>query len=248
MLPSFRTRWGAFDLLPMIGLALGLVARPVVAQVGYPPGHSPYHDIPKGHTITALGEYLGGDGGRFGIAPHKGALFGFRYDIRSASALEMGLGFARGNLDRLIVDPFVKLADRVTGPVKQTVSFAEFDLQFNLTGGKTWHRLAPFIGAGVGLTFASGTAADTSGFKFGHKVYLAPSAGFRFFITNRLHLRGEARLTFWKLKYPTSFEQEPPLEPGNPPLTSNAVITDGRVSEWNATPWLQAGLGYSFSP
>jgi hypothetical protein len=224
------------------------VARPLAGQVGHPPGHSPYRDIPKGHSVTLLVGYLGGDGGRFAIAPHAGALFGFRYDIRTASALEMGLGFAHGNLDRLIVDPFVRVADRVSGPVEQSVSLAEFDLQFNLTGGKTWHRLAPFVGAGVGVTFASGIAADSSGFKFGHKIYLVPNAGFRFFITDRLHLRGEGRIAFWKLKYPPSFEQEPRLEPGNPPVSSNAVITDGRTSEWNATPWLQAGLSYSFSP
>jgi len=244
----FRPRLRALAVLGVAVVGFGSIVRPLAGQVGHPPGHSPYRDIPKGHSVTPLVGYLGGDGGRFGIAPHAGALFGFRYDIRTASALEMGLGFAHGSLDRLIVDPFVRVADRVSGPVNQSVSFAEFDLQFNLTGGKTWHRLAPFVGAGVGFTFASGTDADTSGFQFGHKLYLAPSAGFRFFITDRLHLRGEGRLAFWKLKYPRSFEQEPTEEPGNPPLTSNAVITDGRTSEWNATPWLQAGLSYSFSP
>jgi hypothetical protein len=243
-----RPRRRGLDTLGMAVLTLGLVVQPLAGQVGHPPGHSPYRDITKGHAVTALGVYLGGDGGRFGIAPHHGAMFGVRYDIRSGNTLGMALGFARGDLDRLIVDPFVRVADRVSGPVKQTVSLAEFDLQFNLTGGKTWHRLAPFVGAGVGATFASGTPADSSGFKFGHKIYLVPSTGFRFFITDRLHLRGEARLAFWKLKYPTTFEQEPTLEPGNPPLTSNAVITDGRTSEWNATPWIQAGLSYSFSP
>jgi hypothetical protein len=248
-MPAFsRPRPRTLELLGVAVVAFGFMVRPLAGQVGHPPGHSPYRDIPKGHSVTPLVGYLGGDGGRFGIAPHEGALFGFRYDIRTASALEMGLGFAHGNFDRLIVDPFVRVADRVSGPVKQTVSFAEFDLQFNVTGGKTWHRLAPFVGAGVGLTFASGTDADSSGFKFGHKIYLAPSAGFRFFLTDRLHLRGEARVAFWKLKYPTTFEQEPTLEPGNPPATSNAVITDGRTSEWNATSWLQAGLSYSFSP
>jgi hypothetical protein len=247
MVPSPKMRSGALGVLGMVALALGLVVRPLAGQVGHPPEHSPYHDIPKGHTITPLGGYLGGDGGRFGIAPHEGGLFGIRYDIRTASALEMGLGFARANLDRLIVDPFVRVADRVSGPVKQTVSFAEFDLQFNLTGGKTWHRLAPFVGAGVGLTFAEGTPADTSDFKFGHKIYVVPSVGFRFFLTDRLHLRGEARAAFWKLKYPTTFQQDPADEPGTPP-GANAVITDGRTSEWNATPWFQAGLSYSFSP
>jgi hypothetical protein len=70
----------------------------------------------------------------------------------------------------------------------------------------------------------------------------------RIFLTRRLHLRGEARATFWKIKYPASFQQEPPLQPGIPPDNSNAVIPDNRVSEWTATPWLQVGLGYSFSP
>jgi hypothetical protein len=216
------------------------------AQVGHAPGSSPYHDIYKGHSVTPLFGHIGGDGGRFGIAPHSGASYGIHYDIRSGSTVQMGLGFARANLDRLIVDPFVAVADRVSGPVKQTVSFAEVSLQFNVTGGKSWHSLAPFVATSVGLTFPSGTAADTSGFKLGKKIYLAPAVGTRIFVTSRLHLRAEARAMFWKLKYPTSFQQEPPLEPGsieNP----NAVIPDGRTSEWSVTSWLQVGLGYSFS-
>jgi hypothetical protein len=227
-------------------LLLGLPAG-ARAQVGHPPGASPYHDIRRGHSFTPLAGYFSGDGGRFGIAPHSGAIYGFRYDIRAATPIEIGLGFARGSLDRLIVDPFVELANRLSGPVQQTVTFAEFDLQFNLTGGKTWHRLAPFVGAGVGLTFPSGTAADTSGFALGHKIYFAPGAGVRIFLTDRLHLRGEARATFWKLKYPTSFTEEPPLEPGTVD-SPNAVITDGNLSEWATSSWLQVGLGYTFSP
>ena len=78
-------------------------------------------------------------------------------------------------LKRLIVDPFVELANRTSGPVDQTVTFAEANLQLNLTGGKTWHRLAPFVGSGVGVAFAGSTPADTSGFKLGRKIYLAPS-------------------------------------------------------------------------
>lgn len=218
------------------------------AQVGHAPESSPYHDIRKGHTFTVTGGYFGGSGGRFEIGPHDGAVYGFRYDIRSSSPVQIGLGFARAHLDRLIVDPFVELANRVSGPVRQTVTFAEANLQLNLTGGKSWHGLAPFVGAGVGATFPSGTPADTSRFELGHKIYLAPNAGFRFFITDRIHLRAEARAVFWKLKYPTTFQDEPALEPGNPPESSNAVITDGRLNEWTTSSWLQVGLGYSFSP
>lgn len=218
------------------------------AQVGHAPESSPYRDIRKGHTFTVTGGYFGGSGGRFEIGPHDGAVYGFRYDIRSSSPVQIGLGFARAHLDRLIVDPFVELANRVSGPVRQTVTFAEANLQLNLTGGKSWHGLAPFVGTGVGATFPSGTPADTSRFELGHKIYLAPNAGFRFFITDRIHLRAEARAVFWKLKYPTTFQDEPALEPGNPPESSNAVITDGRLNEWTTSSWLQVGLGYSFSP
>ena len=97
------------------------------------------------------------------------------------------------------------------------------------------------------MTFPTTTPGDSSGFKFGRKIYLAPTVGTRIFITDRLHLRAEVRAMFWKLKYPSSFQQEPVEEPGNPPDNSNAVITDGRVQEWTATSWLQVGLGYSLS-
>jgi hypothetical protein len=215
----------------------------VLAQVGHPPDRSPYHDIPKGHTVTGYGAIFGGTGGRFGIAPHDGTVYGLRYDIRTGSAIQMGVLFARGTLERLIVDPFVALENRVSGPVDQTVSFAELDLQLNLTGGKTWHRLAPFVAVGGGLTFPTTTAGDTSGFELGKKFYLAPHAGFRFFLTDRIHIRTDAKVIFWKLNYPASFTQEPPLDPDAP-----AVIDDGRVSEWTTTSWLQAGLGIGFSP
>jgi hypothetical protein len=228
-------------------LALAAVAAPAAtAQVGHPPGHSPYREIRKGHSLTFLFGHLGGEGGRFGIAPHSGNSYGIRYDLRAGSAVQLGLGFARADLERLIVDPFVTPANRTSGPVDQTVSFAEVNVLLNLTGGKTWNHLAPFVGGTVGLTFPSGTPQDTSGFKFGKRFYLAPSIGTRIFLSPSLHIRAEARATFWKIKYPNSFEDEPVEDPGTED-DPHAVIPDGRVSEWTATPWLQIGLGYNFS-
>jgi hypothetical protein len=217
------------------------------AQVGHPPGDSPFRDIRKGHTLTAIGGYFGGSGGQFNIGPHKGAVFGGRYDIRTGSTIQIGLGISHGSVDRFIVDPFVRLVNRRSGPVKQSLTFAEIGLQFNVTGGKSWNRIAPFAGAGVGLAFAGGTPADTSRYEFGRKLYLAPNVGFRFFLSNRLHLRGEARAVFWKLNYPTTFQAEPSEEPGTPE-NPNAVIVGDNLSEWIASPWLQVGLGYAFSP
>jgi hypothetical protein len=228
-------------------LASLTTAAAAAAQVGHAPGSSPYSDIRRGHTLTVLGGQIGGEGGRFAIGPHDGSVFGARYDIRTSRPLQLGLGIMRGELDRLIVDPFVQVNQRVSGPVRQSLTFAELNLQLNLTGGKSWHRLAPFVGAGAGVAFAGGTPADTSGFAFDRKFYFAPHAGMRIFITHRVHLRAEARTAFWKLSYPTTFQQEPPAQQGtedNP----NAVITNGSTSEWTTNTWLQIGLGFGFSP
>jgi hypothetical protein len=226
-----------------VTLLLAICATSAAAQVGHAPGRSPYRDIPKGHAVTPYAAIFGGTGGRFGIAPHDGTVFGLRYDIRTGSTLQLGLLGGRADLERLIVDPFVTLAERVSGPVDQSVTFVEADLQLNLTGGKSWNRLAPFVAAGAGLTFPSETPADTSGFELGRKIYFAPHAGVRFFLTDRLYLRTDARVVFWKVSYPASFTVAPAEEPGAPP-----VIDEGSTSEWTTSSWLQAGLGFSFSP
>src|SRR5688572_9778678 len=182
----------------MLGLLVSsaLAVPNATAQVGHSPQSSPYRDIRKGHSFTVTAGYFKGDGGDFGIGPHSGAVFGVRYDIRTASTIQLGIGISRGNLERFIVNPFVILADRRTGPVKQAVTFAELDLHFNVTGGKSWHRIAPYVAASGGVAFAERTPADVSGYHFGRKLYLAPGLGVRFFLSDRLHLRAEARATF----------------------------------------------------
>ena len=239
-----RVRGG---FLALLGMTVLLIPAELSAQVGHPPQSSPYRDIRKGHTITATVGYFGGNGGKFNLGPHKGTVFGGRYDIRTGSTIQLGLGIARGNLDRFIVDPFVTLAKRRSGPVKQSVTFAEINLQFNVTGGKSWNRIAPYVSAGAGLAFAGKTPADTSRYDFGRKFYFVPGIGLRVFLSERLHFRSEARVTFWKLNYPTTFQQEPVQEPGTPD-NPNAVIPGNKLTEWTNAPWLQVGLAYAFSP
>jgi hypothetical protein len=233
----------------IVELLLFSVAFPSVAlaQVGHPPATSPYRDIRAGHSVTIMGGYLFGDGGDLNIGPHDGPALGIRYDIRTSRTIQFGLGVAYGDLQRFIVNPFVTLANRRTGPVDQSVTLADLHLQFNMTGGKSWNRIAPFLGASAGLAFGTSTPADTSQFDFGNEFYLAPGLGLRVFLSERLHLRTEAKFIFWKLDYPTTFQQEPVEEPGTPG-NSNAVIKGGNLDDWATTPWVQVGLGYSFSP
>ena len=216
-----------------IRLALVLALAPTIAaaQVGHAPRKSPYRDIKQGSSITIHGGRFLGNGGDVSVGPHGGWTFGGRFDFRSGRALALGLGVSYGQLERLIVDPFV---DEVTGPVDQSVVFAEALVTLNLTGGKTWNGFAPFVGLTGGFGFGSKVPADTSGYDFGTKFFFAPTAGTRVFFGDRVHLRAEFRANFWKLTYPLSFREAP-----------DPVIITGADSEWDLSPWILVGIGYT---
>ncbi|HEU5170353.1 MAG TPA: hypothetical protein VFU46_07440 [Gemmatimonadales bacterium] len=217
-----------------LALALSCPAL-AAAQVGHPPASSPYRDIRQGSSLTFLGGRFMGNGGDVGVGPNTGWTYGGRFDLRAGRAVSLGLGLSSGQLERLIVDPFEDdPAQRASGPVDQRVTFAEALITLNLTGGKTWNHFAPFVGLVAGLGFSSDVPADTSGYEFGTKFFFAPAAGTRIFFGGRVHLRAEFRANFWKLNYPLSFRQEP-----------DPVIITGADSEWDLSPWILVGLGYT---
>jgi hypothetical protein len=227
----------------------GLIAGPLCAQVGHDPARSPYRDITHGKSVTLLGGDVGGDGGKVGVGPHHGRSYGARFDFRLSAPIQFGLTVARAELERFVVSADDSVATRKTGPVDQNLTLIEATMQLNLTGKKTWHRLAPFISGSVGWTRGSDLPAsvpDSSGFKFGSKLYLAPAVGVRAFVTNSFFLRLEARQLFWKLNYPLAYTQEPAAQPSTDPDRPNAVLEDGKRSQWSGARELRAGLGFAF--
>jgi hypothetical protein len=235
-------------LTGVLGAVCGLLLtlpthRQLAAQVGHRPESSPYRDIRKGHTITAMAGIFEGNGGKLNIAPHDGTIYGGRYDIRTGSTIQLGFGFMYGDFERFIVDPTLGPGNRRSGPVSQSVAFAEVDLQFNMTGGKSWHRIAPYVTVGGGVAFAEDVPADPSEFDFGNKFYFTPGIGTRLFLADRLHLRGEVRVAFWKLTYPLSFQAPPAQAPGERPV----FVPGDELSEWITSPSFQVGVGYAFS-
>ncbi|HSE45456.1 MAG TPA: hypothetical protein VLA89_09050, partial [Gemmatimonadales bacterium] len=173
------------------------------AQVGHPPSSSPYRDILYNISFTPYVGWIGGDGGDIGIGPHDGVVYGARIDYRLSNTLSLGASFETGVLDRLIVDADDPVDARVTGPVSQRLSMFEGTVQLNITGKKSWHGFAPFVGGTAGVAWAEETPADTSGYRFGTRAVLAPLFGFRFLPGQRIHFRVDARWLFWQLKYPS---------------------------------------------
>lgn len=233
----------------LLAVAFVCVGR-LEAQVGHDPAHSPYSDIKFGKSITLLYGHFGGDGGKADVGPRNGRTFGARFDLRLSAPIQFGLTVEKAELERFVVDADDSVAIRKKGPFDQNLTMIELSMQLNLTGKKTWHRLAPFISGSVGWTHSSGLPSgvvDTSGYRFGNKFYLAPSAGFRAFVTQNIFLRAEARQLFWKLNYPRAYLSEPADQPSADPVNHpNAVIKDGKRSEWEGGPELRVGLGVAF--
>jgi hypothetical protein len=222
-----------------------LVAARAQAQVGHPPESSPYREILYGNSLMGFAGSIGGIGGNIGIGPHDGITYGGRFDHRLSNVISVGISFETGAMDRLIVDADDPVDSRVKGPVSQQLSIVDAILQFNITGKKTWHGLAPYVGGTIGIAWAEDTPADTSGYHFGTRAALSPGAGFRFFLGKRLHVRGDVRWLFWELKYPSSYFQEPADDPGTIGH-SNAVLAHQKDSEWENSTEFRLGVGFAF--
>lgn len=216
-------------------------AAPLAAQVGHDPARSPYRDLRYSQFLSASAGYVFGGGGQLGIGPHQGPVALLRHEFLADRTITIAIqgGYARA--ERNYADLGATQGPRVKGPEHQGVTFGEGVLQFNLTGGKTWNGLAPYLSAGIGLAFGEGLDQDSSGYRFGTKFFVAPGLGVRAFLTRRLYLRLEARTLFWNLSYPDAYRSRDP--DGFGPLTP---LLAGQLKEWSPVPMLHAGLGYAF--
>ena len=213
---------------------LAFPVAPAMAQVGHDPAKSPYRDIVGDQNLTAYASYFDGSGGTLGIGVHDGWMYGLRYQLRANRFISFGLGVSYGpDLQRNVVDPFAEdTASRITGPVPVSVWLPEALLQFNLTANKSWHRIAPYAGLGLGAGFSS-TAPNDSIYRNSVRFVFTPYAGTRIFLADALAIRLEARMPLYKISYPNQYYEG--VEP---------IIGTG--GEWIASGWFLFGLSYNF--
>lgn len=221
-----------------LSLFLLLAAAPLAAQVGHDPASSPYRELAGSNGVSALAGWFGGGGGSLGVGPHDGWMYGGRFQVKANRPISLGVGVMYGNLQRRVLDPKAPVDERDKGLVDQSVIIPEAVITMNLTGGKTWHRLSPFLGFGVGAAIGSSTPSDSSGYKFGTRFSFAPFAGLRFAPTPRVALRGEVRGNLWKLSYPISYRTTND--------NGDVIIADGSVGEWVMSEFFIFGLSFYF--
>jgi hypothetical protein len=227
-------------------LIIALMLAPsvaAIAQVGYMPTQSPFRVIEHGMYLEATGGKVFGGGGLLNVGPRDGISEGLRLVVRGKNTLQFSFGVWTANTKRHWIDGDDSVDTRDKGLVDHRLIGVEFGTQMNVTGGKTWHGLAPYASFGLGLVHGQATPADTSGYSFGTKIYFAPGLGTRIFAGQRLYLKIDARALVWKLEYPGSYSQEPAKQPGNG-TTSNAVNPTGLASQYTITPEIRFGIGF----
>lgn len=204
-----------------------LVAGRAEGQVGHDPARTPYSDVRHSVFIVFTGGQFFGSGGDAGVAPHDGPVAGLRMSFLANKTVQLNGGVMYGFLGRLIYDPTQPAGERFSGPVDNNVFWLDSSIHFNLTGGKAWHRLAPFVGSAIGVAFTEDLPTTT--FNLGTKFYFAPLVGVRWFLGNAVALQLESRFQFWNIKYTASFAQESIFR-----------------SEWSVTPWVNLGLAWAW--
>ena len=228
----------------LLGLSVVASYDVAVAQVGHDPGSSPYRDVLLLPALAVYGGHLSGDRGRVDAGPSNMNTIGLRYELPSGKSMLFQFHLAYMMGDRFILDPRAdsSSAARKTGPYESNLVLTEIALNHRLTGAKTWHRLGPYVGVGLGLLFDVHSPGDTtnSGYKFGTKVGLAPVVGTRWYPFRRVIINGEARLQAWRLKYPASFHAT--LSPDG----SRVVPITQPLTDWTWHPWLSVSIGWNF--
>jgi hypothetical protein len=213
--------------------ALAALAAPLHAQVGYDPAKSPFRDIRSGTFITLSGGYFFGNGGEVAVAPHDGPTAGLQVSFLANRTISVSGGFNYGWLERTLIDPSKPREEQATGSVTHGTVFLDAGLTFNVTGNKSWHRLAPYAGVAIGVSFTDDVPEDPGGFRMGTKFTFAPLIGTRVFLFGNSYLLAEGRFQFWQISYPTTYAQLP-----------FPVIPTGVLEEWSLTPWVRVGLGF----
>lgn len=226
-------------LIGAVLLSAGPAVRPSACQVGYPPDQSPYHDIKSGATIVFGAGHLGGGHGVVGVGPSDGDVFGVRYERPLNHTLGFSVNVANALTTRLLVDPTKDSISRTSGPVDNAVIIVDAGFHMVLTGGKTWHGIAPYLGISVGAAFSTRVPSDTSEYAFGTKVTFGPQLGLRWYVARGVSLRADGQVLFWRLSYPLQYRE--PAPDGSRVLSTTSALT-----EWTRHPWLSVGVGWTF--
>ena len=226
-------------ILGAIALLIAYPPTRLPAQVGYPPDQSPYRDVKRGQTLILSGGYLIGDRGVVGVGPSDGPTVGARFQVLMGKDLAFFLAGTYGRLSRYVADPTKNAGSQISGPIKTDVGIVEGGMDVMLSGAKTWHGLAPYLGGSAGAIFANNPPVDSSGYEFGVQAIVGGEFGIRWYFGRQLAVRTDFRWQFWQVHYPLAYKQ--PAPDG-----SRILAIGADEKEWTDHPWFNFGVAWTF--
>lgn len=212
---------------------------PLSAQVGYSPERSPYLDLPYSQELTLIGGYYHAHRDAANVGPQSGSITGVHYEWRAGGPAHITSEIAYISSDRRRINPLVSGTRRELGSASRPLYSADVGLGLSLTGDKSWHRLVPEVGSGIGFISDFRSQPDTGGFVFNTRFLFYMSAGVRYVPGGRWQVRLDLKDRLHTLAYPQTYFVAP--------AGGTAVVppTQSR-SFWLNNPSLSLGLSYLF--
>lgn len=204
--PSMRVR------IPPVCLAATVILALAPAPMAGQTIPSPFRYVETKQEVGLLFGRIKADGGRFGFGPKGGMRLGgfWSVDLSGPLGFEAVGSVIRGKRD--VINPARLEGDRMIGQADVLLGTLDGRLRFTFTGERSWHNLSPYILAGGGIVFdlSSTQAIDEqldqdSRFDFGSSFLGSMGGGTRYYLTDRLVLRGDALFSLWKIDTPPGF-------------------------------------------
>lgn len=205
------------------------------AQVGHQPNRSPYKDRDYNREWTYFGGQFDAEADPLGVAPTDGPMGGVRWQMHLTGPLYFGVRLAGASVDRTIIDPSKRIAERTVGTEKVPMAFADLQLEMSLTGHKTWHGLAPFINGGFGVVADLRGDSDVGNYRFGVPLAITLGTGVSWTPGRNWSVRLDWSHYIYRIGYPTDYYLKVTEDPA--PLPAGAAR-----SMWRRNPALLLGV------
>jgi len=219
-----------------LAIVLAPIAAPLSAQVGYTPADSPYEDLRGRQGITLATGLLAPGGDPAGVGPRTGMLLSARYELLLTGPLWLQVrGTYAPRLERTYKDPLLAPAARNIGTSERPLAALEAGFGLNLTGNKSWHRLAPQVHGSFGWVTGGTAQYDVGGYRFGNKFTASYGVGVRIVTGREWEGNVDLTHTFWKYAYPDDYGP-------NGAAGTNAMLDQDLLSPWRGNAMLSVGM------
>jgi hypothetical protein len=232
---EFRVQNGSVVKALLVSLMMGALTASASAQVGHPPDRSPYKDRDYNRDWTLFGGQFSAEGDPLGVAPNSGPIAGIRWQMHMTGPIYFGVRLAGASVERTIIDPAKRIAERTVGTEKVPMAFADIELEMSLTGHKTWHGLAPFVNGGFGFVGDLRGANDVGSYRFGVPFTMTLGTGVSWTPARNWSVRVDWSNFIYRIQYPTTYYLKVTEDPA--PLPAGAAR-----SFWRRNPALMVGV------